>query len=89
MSGDQIIHVVGVIGGVVVTIFTTLYGFHAVSRNFRIELADAVRGKVDVTIYSAKVKELHDLRNADREELVALKTEVRILREREVKHGHG
>ncbi len=76
-------HLIGIVAGMIATVVTTLYGFRATIAHFRVELAEAVRGKVDVAIYSAKVKELHDLRNADREELVALKTEVRILRERE------
>lgn len=56
---------------------TNRWGFRSTQKMMKKELLN----KLDVVTYAAKVKELHDLRNADREELVALRAEVRLLRE--------
>lgn len=56
---------------------TNRWGFRSTQKMMKKEL----QNKVDVVTYAAKVKELHDLRNADREELVALRAEIRVLRE--------
>lgn len=48
---------------------TNRFGYKATQKMMREEL----QNKLDVVVYSTKVKELHDLRNADREELVALR----------------
>ena len=81
MTPEQWIQLAGILAGLVATIVTTLWGFRAVIGVFRSELAEGLKTKIDVSIYAAKTKELHDLRNADREELVALRTEVRVIRE--------
>lgn len=52
-----------------VTIVSTFFGFAAVSHRF----AGQLHNKVDVVIYQAKVKELHDTINELRTELAILK----------------
>lgn len=47
----------------IATIVTTLYGYDRVTKTFEARLVDAIRGKVDVALYAAKTKELHDKNN--------------------------
>lgn len=56
---------------------TTRWGFSSTQKMVRREMLN----KLDVVTYAAKVKELHDLRNADRERAVALEAEVKVLRD--------
>lgn len=59
-----------------VGIFTTLFGFEAVRRS----VLSAMHNKVDVSIYQAKVTELHGQINSLRERLA-------VLEEREAQRG--
>lgn len=62
-----------------VTIVTTLFGFSRVSSK--------LSSKVDVAIYQAKVTELHNIINTEREKCAALSAEVRMLKE--LAHSHA
>jgi hypothetical protein len=59
------------------SIVATLYGFHAVGKR----LDDGLKTKVDLSVYQSKVKELHDIINHERDQRVAVETEVRLLKE--------
>ncbi len=67
----------------VVTIVTTMFGYRAVAR----QLSAGLKTKVDLTIYQAKVTELHDRLNAERERCAALQAEVRLLKQ--LAHSHA
>jgi len=58
-----------------VTIVTTLFGFEAVRRSVMAQMVN----KVDVVIYQAKIRELHNQINA-------LTTEVAVLKDRNDDH---
>lgn len=74
---DTLAQLIFALIAVITNTVATKWGYTTTQKMMRTEL----KNKVDIEIYSAKVKELHDLRNADREKLVALETEVRVLRE--------
>ncbi len=62
MSGDQILQMLQIISALVVTIVTSKVGA-------------ALKTKVDVAIYSAKVKELHDEINGLRVRVAVLEAQ--------------
>lgn len=74
------------LAGVVASTVATLFGFGAVRSSVLAIIRDRT---VPLEDYKAKVKELHDLRNADREELVALRSEVKVLREHYERSANG
>lgn len=85
---DQFLQVVTLLLTVAGSIVTTLYGFKAVTKNFDSKLSqttaslhEALRGKVDIAIYAAKTKELHDANNALALKLAETEREVHVLNE--------
>lgn len=66
---------------IVTTVTSTLYSFKALTRSFDEKLEIAMRGKVDLWVYSAKVKELHDQLNQQGKDMAALQAELRVTRE--------
>lgn len=82
---DVIAQLIFAVLATLANIASNKWGYTTTQKMMRTEL----KNKVDIEIYSAKVKELHDLRNADREELVALRSEVRVLRELHDKNMGG
>lgn len=70
---EVVVAVFQIIGSIV----ATLYGYNAVSR----KVDEALKSKVDLSVYQAKVKELHDIINHERDKRVELETEVRLLRQ--------
>lgn len=89
---EQVFQIVSLILSVVASTVATIWGFKSVTRNVDDKLAASMRelheairlglqSKVDVSVYAAKTKELHDKNNNLEKNQAALEREVKTLKE--------
>ena len=95
MLFEKILQIVTLVLTVASGVVTMIYGYKAVAKDTDGKLAKvvalmqkgfdelhaALRNKVDVVVYSAKVKELHDANNALALKLAETEREVKVLNE--------
>lgn len=88
MNFAQILQILTLLLTVASGIVTMLYGYKAVNRDIDDKLTkmtaslhEALRNKLDVSVYSAKVKELHDKNNDLEKNQAGLIAEIKTLSE--------
>ncbi len=74
----------GIVCGTISTVVVTLYGFKRAGELFERKLEEKLVTKIDVSVYAAKVREVHDTANATNIQLGKAETKIEYL-EKEVK----